>query len=68
MIETATVSGYEGLTNNSPIAVGVSVITKKPSARKYMNHFSELLGAKQKPAFCILYESKTKRKAYRKGG
>ena len=67
MIETAAVSDHEGLTNNSPIAVGVSVITRKPSARKYMNHFSELLGAKQKPALYILDESKTKRKAYRKG-
>ena len=67
MIETATVSYHEDLTNNSPIAVGVSVTTRKPSAIKYMNYFSKLLDVKQKPALYILDESKTKRKAYRKG-
>ena len=41
-------SAPEGLTGCSPMEVGMSGITNKPSARKYFDHFYELLDVKHK--------------------
>ena len=42
------VSTPDELLDNSPIAVGTLVTLKKPSARKLLSQFLELLVAKQK--------------------
>ena len=41
------VSTTEGVTDNSSMSMGTLGITKKPSARKYFCHFSEVFDVKQ---------------------
>ena len=53
----------EGITGNSPIAVGMSRTTKKPSARKLPSKFFALLYVKQKADVRRLGDAKIKYKA-----
>ena len=61
------VSNTEELTENSPITVGMSYITKNMSSRKPLGKISELLDVKQKTAVRRLCDPKSKCKSIRKG-
>ena len=60
------ISTTKGITENSPISVDASDITKKPSARKPLHQFSDLFDAKQKTAARQKGAAKMKHKLTRK--
>ena len=58
IIESDMVSTTAGFTDNSPISPGPSVKFKKPSARKSLHQFSEVLDVKNKTCVCRLGAAK----------
>ena len=63
ILEAAMISTPGGFTNNSPISPVTSTPIKKPSARKSMCLFTNILYAKNKTANCRVGAAKYKRKA-----
>ena len=66
MIESATVSIPEGCTNNIPMTHNPYMSTKKPSARKPLCQFTEILDVKNKISVCSFGSVKEKCKANKK--
>ena len=52
------VSTPEDITENSPTSISKYELINKPTARKSLHHFSEVLNAKQKNSVHILGASK----------
>ena len=67
IIEVAMVSTPEGFTNNSTIYPMTSTPVKKPSARKPLCLFTNILDVKKKSATCRVGAAKSKRKAIKYG-
>ena len=61
------VSTPEGFTNNSSISPMTSAPVKKPSARKSLCIFTNMLDVKNKTATCRFISAKSKRKAIKYG-
>ena len=53
----------EGFNNNSPISPMTSTLVKKPSARKSLCMFTNVLEVKNKSSYCRVGAYKSKRKA-----
>ena len=61
------VSTPEGFTNNSPIYLMTSSPVKKPSARKSLCMFTNVLDVDKKNSYCRVGASESKRKAIKFG-